>query len=279
VQLRGRNKNIPLTAVIAAWLKGGFRKKVGIRTFYHVCEREGYRWRQVVRKGILSAEDRKMRLTFAREMASEGPQFWTGICFFLDCVSFLYKRNPEEDARTPKGRVWMKREERVKFSGKSKNIGVGGRLLHLCVGISYGRGVVFCHPYAKMTGEVFAGIVKRFFGSCRFSPTKMFLQDNDPSQNSAAAVAAVLRAGFTQVRIPPRSPDLNPIENLFACVKRELRFDAVERGLQRESFGEFEKRVVATLKRVGAKMVDNLILSMPKRIHLIVKGKGERLPY
>jgi len=138
----------------------------------------------------LSAEDKKKRVKFAKDMVQKKVGFWKSLCFFLDCASFLYKRNPEEEARTPKGRVWMKKNERLELSGKSKNIGVGGRLLHMCVAISYGRGVVMCHPYAKMTGQTFSGIVKNTFPSCAFHSTKRFVQDNDPAQNSAVAKEA-----------------------------------------------------------------------------------------
>ena len=43
----------------------------------------------------------------------------------------------------------------------------------------------------------------------------MFVQDGDPSQNSKAAKTALSKIGAVQFSIPPRSPDLNPIENVF----------------------------------------------------------------
>ncbi len=50
--------------------------------------------------------------------------------------------------------------------------------------------------------------------------------NNDPSQRSKIAWKAMNKAGATLFTIPPRSPDLNPIENLFHIVKNSAGYDA-----------------------------------------------------
>ena len=122
-------------SVVAAFKQGFKGRTPALRTFYYLCKREGFFWTAVARKGVLSEEDRRARVRFAMEMRGKGEEFWKRVCFFLDCASFLYKRNPEEEAKTPRGKVWMRKGERIAMSGKCKNIGVGGRLLHLCVAI------------------------------------------------------------------------------------------------------------------------------------------------
>eukprot|EP00794_Sanderia_malayensis_P020982 gene20982-biopygen15488 len=47
----------------------------------------------------------------------------------------------------------------------------------------------------------------------------LLLQDNDPSQNSAMARDAMKNIGAEVVNIPPRSLDINPIENFFHNVR------------------------------------------------------------
>ena len=46
--------------------------------------------------------------------------------------------------------------------------------------------------------------------------------DNDPSQRSKLARDALHDVGAEGLDIPPRSPDLNPIENVFNNVKSEF---------------------------------------------------------
>ena len=51
---------------------------------------------------------------------------------------------------------------------------------------------------------------------------KIFVMDNDPSQTSAMAMKAIGDQGAQLFCIPARSPDLNPIENVFHIVKSNL---------------------------------------------------------
>ena len=51
--------------------------------------------------------------------------------------------------------------------------------------------------------------------------------DNDPSQTSKVALLALRAIECNLHRIPPRSPDLNPIENIFHIVKKQLEDEAL----------------------------------------------------
>ena len=218
---------------------------------------------------------------FLRANCFPAPQRFGSIpsAFFLDCVSFVFKTNPCDDAANPRSRVWRKKNERLQFCAKGSSTGTGGRLLHLCVAISYGRGVVFVEAYDRLTSATFSAIVKKHFKKCAFASPRLFLMDNDPVQNSSPCKKIISSLGFSLLKIPARSPDLNPIENLFGAVKKTLRAQAVERGLGRESFQEFKTRVVSTLMTVGASLTDRLIASMAQRVRLLVAKKGERLRF
>ena len=87
------------------------------------------------------------------------------------------------------------------------------------VAISLGTGFCYCKHYEEFSGKLFAEFIENNFleifkNSC--NPTRnVFVQDGDPSQNSKAAKTALSKIGAVQFSIPPRSPDLNPIENVF----------------------------------------------------------------
>ena len=129
------------------------------------------------------------------------------------------------------------------FSSKgSKNL-PGGRTLHLLVGVSYSAGVVVAEEYEKMNARWFAKFVHETLDStlreCAVMRKKeklLFIMDNDPSQRSILASDALEEVGAKLVEIPARSPDLNPIENLFNIIKCNLRQETLrgknhERGL------------------------------------------------
>ena len=93
------------------------------------------------------------------------------------------------------------------------------------------------------------------------------------------ATAVFNELGIVCFKIPPRSPDLNPIENVFHLVKKKLNKDAIEQKIISENYEEFTARVLNTLNNFDQQIIDNIIKSMPKRIKSIKERKGQRLKY
>ena len=50
---------------------------------------------------------------------------------------------------------------------------------------------------------------------------------------------------------PPRSPDLNPIENLFHLVSKQLIEDAIDKRITSENFEQFSDRVKRTMTNLS----------------------------
>lgn len=101
----------------------------------------------------------------------------------------------------------------------------------------------------------------------------------DSRQNSAAARNAMKEVGAHLLSIPPRSPDVNPIENVFHLVQKKIRKDAVEYRIQRETLPQFEKRVIDTLYSIPLETINKTIASMDRRLRDIIKCKGCRVKY
>ena len=207
------------------------------------------------------------------------------IGFYLDGSSFVHKTNPADQARAPGARIWRKKGEGLMpgCTSKGKKVGSGGKVAHFIVCISYGKGVCFVHQYVKITGAYFAQFVKEnfkeIFKRCCNPRSKLFLQDGDPSQNSKVAKTEMEKLKIAQLHIPARSPDINPIENVFHLVDRKLKKDAVEKNITRESYRDFCERVKNTLLQFPTSTIDNIIQSMPSRMKEIIKCKGHRLRY
>ena len=83
-------------------------KDVSVRTVSRFLNSQGYYYLQARKKGVLTVTDMKKRLQFARRMRKDyGADVWTKrIAFYLDCVSYVYKRNPLDQALAPKARIW-----------------------------------------------------------------------------------------------------------------------------------------------------------------------------
>ena len=204
--------------------------KISVWTARRVLNRLGYRYLLARKKGLLSSKDLIQRHQFAKQMAREKPDsFWTDdVCFYLDGVSFVHKYNQYSESCAPGCHVWRKKNEGLTpgCTAKGTHVGSGGRTVKFFVAISYGVGVVFCHQYEHLNGENFKNIILNHFNDifrqANRSQSRIFIQDGDPSQNSAVAKKALNKIGAKLFPIPPRSPDLNPIENFFHLIKRKL---------------------------------------------------------
>ena len=65
---------------------------------------------------------------------------------------------------------------------------------------------------------------------------RLLLQDGDPRKNSKVVPKAMESVGCRLVEIAPRPPDINPIENMFHLIRRQLTEDALQHNITKETF-------------------------------------------
>ena len=240
---------------------------VSVRTVARFLNSKGYFYLQARKKGLLTKNDKNLRVAFAKKVREEyNKELWTQkIAFYLDGVAFAHKNNPLDQARAPTGRIYRKKSEGLNqyCTAKGSKVGSGGKIVKFLVAISYNVGVILCEEYEHMTGNFFASFTdktfEQMFVESKKGNTRLFIQDNDPSQNSAVAKIAMQRVSAQLLKIPPRSPDLNPRENMFKSVSDDLHDSAIEKQLERESFTQFKERVKDTIVRFPVAKMNNLI--------------------
>ena len=85
--------------------------------------------------------------------------------------------------------------------------------------------------------------------------------------------------GCERFPIPPRSPDANPIENVFHLMSKKIKRDGMLLGIQSETYVQFKERCYQTITNFSPDIIDRTIESMPARMKAIVKEKGQRTKY
>ena len=256
------------------------------KTVRRVLRKHGYKYVQTRKKGLLMETDKRHRLAFAKLHSKKEEAFWTtNINFYFDGVGFAHKYNPCSEARATSSMAWRLPKEGVSRTTKGKKEGSGGCMPNFFVAISHDKGVVLCKHYTwTVTGVKFAEFVNNCFPlafqKCAV-PIKdgVFLQDGDHQQNSKVARESWEMLGVQMFKIPARSPDLNPIENMFQLVREQLKKDAMSKSITKETYDQFSKRVAQTLCGFPAETINNLITSMPKKMKLVLKQKGGRTKY
>ena len=102
-------------------------------------------------------------------------------------------------------------------------------------------------------GICFAGFCEHFLAPT-LHPGDLVVLDNLSSHKSSAAIAAVEAAGAKMIYLPPYSPDLNPIENVFSKIKQLVR------GLRPRGWSQIIQSAKQALLQVTFNDIENAFL-------------------
>ena len=95
-----------------------------------------------------------------------------------------------------------------------------------------------------INGESFLAYVEQVLVPV-IAPGDIVIMDNLGSHKGQAVRAAIRKAGARQFFLPPYSPDLNPIEQVFSKVKHWLRM------AQARSIDALHQHVASLVKAIG----------------------------
>ena len=79
--------------------------------------------------------------------------------------------------------------------------------------------------------------------------------------------------------IPPRSPDVNPIESLFHLVPNGLNAQVLSERITQENFIQFSAHVKNTFQNFPVHTINKIIKSMNTKMSMLIKCKCQRIKY
>lgn len=102
-----------------------------------------------------------------------------------------------------------------------------------------------------------------------------FQEDNARPHKAKVTIAFREENALRTLPWPAQSPDLNPIENLWAEIKRQLH------NLKQKpsNIGELEKCVEKLWRAIPSETIENLVDSMPRRIEAVIAANGGPTKY
>ena len=103
----------------------------------------------------------------------------------------------------------------------------------------------------------------------------IFQSDNDPKHTSKVAQKYIEESHINVLPWPPQSPDLNPIENLWAFLKKNVG------QIKNKKMSNLTSIVREEWEKLGEnkELLRNLVGSMPSRINEVIKAKGYHTNY
>jgi hypothetical protein len=96
----------------------------------------------------------------------------------------------------------------------------------------------------------------------------IFQQDNDPKHSSKLVTRFLEEKKIEKLEWPSQSPDLNPIEHVWAKMKYDLR------GKTFRNKNELKAELKRMWENIDGEFLKKVISSIPKRIMEVVKAKG-----
>jgi hypothetical protein len=77
------------------------------------------------------------------------------------------------------------------------------------------------------------------------------------------------------LQLPPRSPDLNPIENIWGILSNKVYAGGIQYG----SVDQLRNAVLCAWKSIDRATLRKLVLSMPTRLDAVLHNRGASIPY
>ena len=103
----------------------------------------------------------------------------------------------------------------------------------------------------------------------------IFMDDNATCHRSFVTNAFKTQADIRTLKWPARSPDLNPIENVWSLLKRRVR-RSIRSG---DDLSRLEALLRQEWDRLSQEVINRLIESMSSRIRQVIEVSGEVTKY
>ncbi len=235
--------------------------------------------RNVLHKAGLVAVERPMKPKITARQAKERYTFalahqdWT----IVDWSHVIWSDETKVNRFCSDGRsyAWIHDGEELKPSQVKQTVKHGGGSIMIWGCMTYEGIGNMCRIEGTMDKELYKAILEDdLLGTIDYygfdSEHVIFQHDNDPKHTAKTVKEWLGQQDFDTLVWPASSPDLNPIEHLWAHLKMQLaKFDTPPKGML-----ELWERVEQEWNKITPDVCKNIVDSMPRRIEAVIKSKG-----
>ena len=251
--------------------------KISPQTVRRTLKKAGFKAKVRIKKPLLKSNHKRARLEWCRERQQWTVDDWKRVVWSDEVKINLIESNGRRYCWTEGTGLSSKQiHPTLKYGG-------GSIMLWGCMTWSGAGGMAQVHgqmdsaQYIDILGKELLPTLQllSFLPSLHHGGTVFFQQDNDPKHTSRAAKDWFSQQGITVLPWPSQSPDLNPIEHLWAIIKKRLgSYPTLPSGVH-----ELWDRVEAKWKKITPADCQALIESMPRRVQAVIRAKGAQTRY
>ena len=245
-------------------------KSVSLSTVKRVLYRHGLKGHSARKKPLLQKKKKKARLQFANAHRDKDLNFWRHFLWSDETKIELFGHNGHRY-------VWRKKGEACKPENTIQTVKYRGGSIMLWGCFAAGGTGALHKIDGIMRKEHYVEILKQHLKTSRrklkLGRKWVFQMDNDTKHTAKLVTKWIKDNKVNFLQWPSQSPDLNPIENLWAELKRHVQARRPTNLAQLHQFCQEE------WAKIPANYCEKLVEGYPKRLTQVIQFKGNGTKY
>lgn len=225
--------------------------------------------RSAANKIFLTEENKIRRMRFAREFLN-ADNLWPKV-IFSDEKTFQSCHN---------GKIRVYRPTGTRYNSQyTRKVARSGRFsVNVWAWISArGPGVLRVIP-GRFTAPVYRDILEQVMlpsVEAVYGDDFTFQHDNSPVHQARIINAFLDENNINVLPFPPKSPDLNPIENVWGLMLKIIH----QHDFRPRNQEELQQKIMQAWDHIDNQLTQNLVFSMPRRLQSVLENNGSITKY
>lgn len=242
-----------------------FKNSISISTCKRILRRYGLRGYRAAKKPLLKKNHKIRRKKFSRNLLGWPTSKLNSIVYSDECRIEMHRKK-NVFVRRQKGHNFRPQYTTKTFKEANSSINIWGYIKSTGErGIVLFDGNLDSLKYQELLEKIYIVKHRRY---------ELFMQDGARCHTAKSTMAFLRKKKIKVIEDwPAQSPDLNPIENLWSVLKKQVHTNTFH------NKQELWKVVEEEFEKIPTNYIKNLFKSVPKRLKLCIANKGENTKY